>query len=106
MLTTDIQTCNIFETCLAGSPLGMALGGTEVNVVDAELCNLEIPEQTEVFVCDLGTPMGGVVVTDPLLCQEPNSGNKYPTNTDLEGAYVMDPLTQCNLNIPEPFECE
>ena len=97
MLTTDIQTCNIFETCLAGSPLGMALGGTEVNVADAELCNLEIPEQTELVVCDLDTPMGGAVVTDPLLCQAPNDNNKCPADTDLEGVYVMDTASDCNI---------
>ena len=97
MLTTDIQSCNIFETCLAGSPLGMALGGTEVDVADAELCNLEIPEQTELVVCDLDTPMGGAVVTDPLLCQAPNDDNKCPADTDLEGVYVMDTASDCNI---------
>ena len=97
MLTTDIQTCNIFETCFAGSPLGIALGGTEVNVADAELCNLEIPEQTELVVCDLDTPMGGAVVTDPLLCQAPNDNNKCPADTDLEGVYVMDTASDCNI---------
>ena len=97
MLTTDIQSCNIFETCLANSPLGMALGGTEVDVADAELCNLEIPEQTELVVCDLDTPMGGAVVTDPLLCQAPNDNNKCPADTDLEGAYVMDTASDCNI---------
>ena len=97
MLTADIQSCNIFETCLAGSPLGMALGGTEVDVADPELCNLEIPEQTEVFVCDLDTPMQGAVVTDPILCQAPNDNNKCPADTDLEGAYVMDTASDCNI---------
>ena len=97
MLTTDIQSCNIFETCLANSPLGMALGGTEVDVADAELCNLEIPEQTELVVCDLDTPMGGAVVTDPLLCQAPNDNNKCPADTDLEGVYVMDTASDCNI---------
>ena len=97
MLTTDTNSCNIFETCLAGSPLGVALGGNEIDVTDLELCNLEIPEQIEVFVCDLDTPMSGAVVTHPLLCQAPNDDNKCPADTDLEGTYVMNPASDCNI---------
>ena len=99
MLTVDTQSCNIFETCLAGSPLGMALGGTEVDVADPELCNLVIPEQTEVEICDEDTPMAGAVVTDPLLCQAPNDDNKCPSGTDLAGVYIMGPVSEeaCNI---------
>ena len=39
MLTTNIQSCNIFTTCDANSPLGQALGNTPVDVADPELCN-------------------------------------------------------------------
>ena len=97
ILTTDIQSCNLFTTCDANSPLGEALGNTPVDVVDPELCNLEIPEQTELFVCDLDTPMGNAIVTDPLLCQAPNDNNKCPAETDLEGVYVMNTDSDCNI---------
>ena len=97
MLTTDTQNCSIFTTCDANSNLGEALGNTPITVADPELCNLEIPEQTELFICDLDTPMGGAIVTDELLCQAPNSENKCPSNTDLEGVYVLDIDSDCNI---------
>ena len=59
-----------------------------MNVSDPELCNLELPEPTELFICDLDTPMGGAIVTDEQLCQAPNSDNKCPSDSDLEGVYV------------------
>ena len=97
MLTADTNSCNIFETCSANSNLGIALGNTPVDVADPELCNLEIPEQTELFICDLDTPMGGAIVTDEKLCQAPNDNNKCPAETDLEGVYVMDIDSDCNI---------
>ena len=97
MLTTNPTSCNIFTICDANSPLGESLGNTPVDVVDPELCNLEIPEQTELFICDLDTPMGGAIVTDEKLCQAPNDNNKCPQDTDLEGVYVMDVLSDCNI---------
>ena len=97
MLTTDIQNCNIFTTCDANSNLGEALGNTPIDVSDPELCNLELPEQTELFICDLDTPMGGAIVTDEQLCEAPNSDNKCPAETDLEGVYVMNTDSDCNI---------
>ena len=97
MITTDTQNCNIFTTCDANSNLGQALGNTPVDVADPDLCNLEIPEQTELFICDLETPMGGAIVTDELLCESPNSENKCPSGTDLEGVYVMNTDSDCNI---------
>ncbi|MGD1838895.1 MAG: hypothetical protein ACPKPY_12670, partial [Nitrososphaeraceae archaeon] len=97
MLTTDIETCDRFTTCLANSNLGMTLGNTPVDVVDPELCNLVIPEETELFTCPLDTPMAGAVVTDLLLCQAPNDENKCSMGTDLEGVYVMDTASDCTI---------
>ena len=97
MLTTNPESCNLLTTCDANSNLGQSLGNTPITVVDEELCNLEIPEQIEVFQCDLDTPMGGVLVTNPLLCQAPNDSNKCPSGTDLSGAYVMDPASDCTI---------
>ena len=97
MLTANPESCNLFTTCDANSNLGTALGNTPITVVDPELCNLVIPEETPLFQCDLDTPMGGAIVTDPVLCQAPNNNNKCPAGTDLAGAYVMDPASDCNI---------
>ncbi|MGD1837220.1 MAG: FG-GAP-like repeat-containing protein, partial [Nitrososphaeraceae archaeon] len=98
MLTVNTESsCNLFETCAANSPLGTALGNTPVDVIDSELCNLVIPPETEVFTCPLDTPMAGAVVTDLLLCQAPNDANKCPAETDLQGVYVMDTASDCNI---------
>ena len=97
MLTANPESCNLFTTCDANSNLGSALGNTPITVVDPELCNLVIPEETPLFQCDLDTPMGGAIVTDPALCQAPNDSNKCPAGTDLAGAYVMDPASDCNI---------
>ena len=97
MLTVNPESCNLFTTCDANSSLGEALGNTPITVVDPELCNLVIPEETPLFQCDLDTPMGGAIVTDPSLCQAPNDNNKCPAGTDLEGAYVMDTASDCSV---------
>ncbi|MGD1836708.1 MAG: hypothetical protein ACPKPY_01455 [Nitrososphaeraceae archaeon] len=97
--------CTIFEECNAGSPLGMALGDQPVKVADSTLCELDVPE-IQLFQC-MGGPMEGAVVTDQMLCEAPNSANKCPNEgVDLPGVYVMNPQTQCNIDIPEPpIEC-
>ena len=100
ILTNNIDTCDMFTTCLADSNLGMALGNQTVKVADPNLCTLDIPEEIQLFLCT-GGPMEGAVVTDDDLCEAPNSANVCPTNSDLPGVYVMDPLTQCNINILE-----
>ena len=41
--------------------------------------------------------MGGAIVTDPVLCQAPNDNNKCPAGTDLAGAYVMNPASDCTI---------
>ena len=97
MLTVDQESCNLFTTCDANSNLGEALGNTPITVVDEELCNLVIPEETQLFQCDLDTPMGGAIVTDPSLCQAPNDNNKCPAGTDLEGTYVMNTASDCSV---------
>ena len=97
MLTANPESCNLFTTCDANSNLGSVLGNTPITVVDPELCNLVIPEETPLFQCDLDTPMGGAIVTDSSLCQAPNDSNKCPAGTDLAGAYVMNPTSDCSV---------
>ena len=103
VLTTNINSCNIFSECDANSELGMALGNTAVKVADSALCNLEIPDEVDLFTCELDTLMGiaggdsAVIVTDPLLCQSPNDGNKCPAETDLAGVYVSNIASDCNI---------
>ena len=68
----------------------------EFKVADEVLCDLEIPEQVQLFQC-IGGQMEGAIVTDEILCQAPNSDNKCPQNSDLPGVYVMNPDTQCQI---------
>jgi hypothetical protein len=98
--TTD---CNIFATCNAASPLGQALGltGTQtVEVADSQLCNLDVPGVQQ---CPAGTNNAGAIVTDLILCQAPNNLNRCPANTDLEGVYVNNIGTDCNILATCPF---
>ena len=91
--------CNIFATCDATDPLGISLGltGTEtVEVADAQLCQLAVPSDIMLQVCETG-PMTGAIVTDPLLCEAPNDDNICPANTDLEGVYVNNSPEDCNI---------
>ena len=65
--------CNIFATCAFNSPLGISLNLTasqSVEVADAQLCELSVPE---VELC--------------------------PDDTDLEGVFVNDTDTDCELSI-------
>ena len=95
--TTD---CNIFATCLDDSPLGVSLGlppGGSVEVADAQLCNLDVPEEIDLTTCSAGTNNAGALVTNATLCEAPNDDNICPALTDLEGVYVEDPTTDCNI---------
>ena len=104
VMNTD-SDCNIFATCDAGTPLGISLNmQNEFKVADEVLCGLEVPEEVELFQC-IGGPMVDAIVTDPKLCEAPNSANVCPDNSDLPGVFVMNTETQCNLDIPEPIEC-
>ena len=88
---------DIFATCDAASPLGVSLGLKEtetVEVADEQLCKLGVPAVT---VCESG-PNKGAIVTDIRLCQAPNDANKCPAETDLEGVYVNDITTDCDLS--------
>jgi hypothetical protein len=96
-VTDPTTQCNIFATCLANSPLGIALNlapGSSVEVADPQLCNLDVPGVT---VCGTGTNNVGAVVTDPVLCEAPNNGDRCVIGTDLEGVYVNDRSTDCNI---------
>jgi hypothetical protein len=74
------EDCNIFAICPFDSPLGVSLnltaGGT-VEVADAQLCNLSVPE---VELC--------------------------PVNTDLAGVFVNDTDTDCGLSISANDEAQ
>ena len=39
----------------------------------------------------------GALITDPVLYEAPNDDNICPAGTDLEGVYVTDPTTDCNI---------
>jgi hypothetical protein len=65
--------CDVFATCLAGSPLTVSLnltGGETVEVADPQLCELTVP-QVE-------------------LCAD---------DTDLEGVFVNNNATDCNVDV-------
>jgi hypothetical protein len=109
VLTTDPATCNIFETCDLNTPLGASLG-TNVEVVDADICQLQFA------VCDSDSGLaralgltGTIVVADVKLCElAVTSGTTTcPAGSDLEGVVVLEEQANviCNLNIPEIFTC-
>jgi len=90
--------CNIFATCTADDPLGVALNLTEfetVEVADEQLCDLSVPG---VQICTEG-PMTGALVTDLALCEAPNTANICPDTTDLAGVYVNSTATDCDISI-------
>jgi hypothetical protein len=74
------EDCNIFAICPFDSPLGVSLNltaGGSVEVADAQLCNLSVPE---VELC--------------------------PADTDLAGVFVNDTDTDCELAISENAEAQ
>jgi len=102
LVTNEPEDCNIFATCDANDPLGQALGltGTEtVEVADPQLCDLAIPSDLVLEVCPGGTNNAGALVTNTTLCEAPNNDNICPLNTDLEGAFVDDPATDCDVEV-------
>ncbi|MGB9169193.1 MAG: hypothetical protein WCB31_09735 [Nitrososphaeraceae archaeon] len=109
VLTTDPATCNIFETCDLNTPLGDSLG-TDVEVVDADICQLKIA------VCDSDSGLamalgltGTIMVTDEQLCElEVTSGTTTcPASSDLAGVVVDEDLASvvCAIDLPELFTC-
>ena len=50
-----------------------------------------------IFQCGPDTNNAGANVTDLRLCQATNDANLCPALTDLEGVYVEDPTTDCNI---------
>ena len=110
VLTTDPATCNIFETCDLNTPLGASLG-TNVEVVDADICQLQFA------VCDSDSGLaralgltGPIVVADEQLCElEVISGTTTcPAGSDLEGVVVTEGQANvvCNLDIPDVATCD
>ena len=77
--------------------MGLPPGGS-VEVADAQLCNLDVPEEIDLTTCSAGTNNAGALVTNATLCEAPNDDNICPALTDLEGVYVEDPTTDCNLS--------
>ena len=75
------EDCNIFAICPFNSPLGISLNltvGGSVEVADAQLCNLSVPE---VELCPADTDLAGVFVND--------------TDTDCELALTDNAEAQC-----------
>ncbi len=110
VLTTDPATCNIFETCDLNTPLGASLG-TNVEVVDADICQLQFA------VCDSDSGLaralgltGPIVVADEQLCElEVTSGTTTcPAGSDLAGVVVTAGQADviCNLEIPQVVTCD
>jgi hypothetical protein len=118
------ETCNLvipppFEpfTCEADTPLGIALGGIEVDVVDPELCNLSVPEPVTIFECPdeateqvpfLNPVMAGQNVTSLALCEAATPAVQCLDGSTLEGVWVhpANQTTTCNIAIPPLFRCE
>ena len=110
VFTTDPATCNIFETCDLNTPLGASLG-TNVEVVDADICQLQFA------VCDSDSGLaralgltGPIVVADERLCElEVTSGTTTcPAGSDLAGVVVTAGQADviCNLEIPQVVTCD
>jgi hypothetical protein len=117
------ETCNLvipppFEpfTCDATTPLGIALGGIDVDVVDPELCNLSVPEPVTIFECPdeatdevpfLNPVMAGQNVTSLALCEAATPAVQCLDGSTLEGVWVhpANQTTTCNIAIPPLFEC-
>jgi hypothetical protein len=110
VLTTDPATCDIFQTCDLNTPLGASLG-TNVEVVDADICQLQFA------VCDSDSGLaralgltGTIVVADEQLCElEVTSGTTTcPAGSDLAGVVVSEAQANiiCNLEIPQVVTCD
>jgi len=50
-----------------------------------------------ILQCGPETNNAGANVTDLRLCEAPNDANICPAGTDLEGVYVTDPTTECDI---------
>ena len=97
--------CDIFEECEPDDPIFSALpdGSSTFEVVDDQICNLEIPEEIELFECDPLSNLGdGALVTDPQLCNAATPAEQCPEDSTLAGVWVHpDELATCNLVLPE-----
>ncbi|MDR4512955.1 MAG: hypothetical protein MRJ93_14770 [Nitrososphaeraceae archaeon] len=109
VLTTDAATCNVFETCDLNTPLGASLG-TDVDVVDADICQLKIA------TCDSDSGLanalgltGTIMVTDEQLCELEVTSHTTtcPAGSDLAGVVVLEDQANviCNIEIPPTFTC-
>jgi hypothetical protein len=99
-VTDPTTQCNIvYPTCDDTTPLGQALNltaGSSVEVVDSQLCNLDIPD---VFVCPPGTNLAGDIVTDTSLCNAAAPAVQCASGTDLAGIWVNPTATaSCNIS--------
>jgi hypothetical protein len=55
----------------------------------------------KIFKCGPETNNAGALVTDLRLCEAPNDDNICPEGTDLEGVYVKDPTSDCDIDSPD-----
>ncbi len=110
VLTTNQETCNIFETCDLNTPLGASIG-QNVEVVDADICQLQFA------VCDSDSGLakalgltGEIIVADEQLCElEVTSGTTTcPAGSDLAGVVVLETQARqiCSLQIPQVVTCD
>jgi hypothetical protein len=99
------EDCDIFETCEAGNPICSALpaGSCPFEVVDEAICQLDVPEQVQLFECEAGSNLGdGALVTDPQLCNAATPAEQCAEGTTLEGIWVHpDETATCNLVLPQ-----
>src|SRR5215211_7527115 len=106
-VTDPATECDIFAICEFDSPLGVSLSlppGGSIEVADEQLCDLSVPEQIDLIQCPAGTNNAGALVTNATLCEAPNDANICPAATDLEGVYVTDPATECEIFDICPFD--
>ena len=123
---TDIDLCFAATPAVQCGP-NTTLNGTWVNPDFAEICDIEIPPS---FLCEPDDPLSNAIVTDPRLCQfedielfecpeegsnpamvglnvtalplceAPNNANICGIGTDLEGVFVNNTSTDCDLDVP------
>jgi hypothetical protein len=101
--------CNIFEECVAGDPIFTALppGSSDFEVVDETICQLEVPEEVDLFTCPAGTNLAGAVVTDLEICDAAAPAEQCPAGSDLAGVWVVDAdaVGACDVEGITTFTC-